>query len=213
LVPPAVHLKGMCNDYEQNVSWAQYRAAMRAAGIAINERQSDLDLPPAADVSINNTGPVARQAGDLVELVPMRFGMPPTNPRGGPLFNFRSEGRHFANSDRCLVIASAFYEFTRTSYPKTKYLFALNGTDVMAIAGIWRAGKGNQPDAFAMLTTAQGADVAPIHNRQVVVLPPAKWRAWLDLSLPEPELLRPLPPGSFRVDVVRRGREEEPLLI
>jgi putative SOS response-associated peptidase YedK len=143
----------------------------------------------------------------------MRFGMPPTNPRGGPLFNFRSEGRHFANSDRCLVIASAFYEFTGTSYPKTKYRFALNSADVMAIAGIWRAGKGNQPDAFAMLTTAPSADVAPVHNRQIVVLPPEKWRAWLDLSLPEPELLGPLPPGSLRVDVVRRGREEEPLLI
>jgi hypothetical protein len=35
----------MCNDYEQNVTWVQYHAAMRAAGISIGERQSDLDLP------------------------------------------------------------------------------------------------------------------------------------------------------------------------
>ena len=203
----------MCNDYERNVTWAQYRAAMRAACISIGERQSDLDLPQAADVRIGDMAPIARQSGQLVELAPMRFGMLPTNPRGCPLFNFRSEGRHFANSDRCLVIASAFYEFTGSSYPKTKYRFALNGVDLMAIAGIWRAGGGNQPNAFAMLTTAPSADVAPIHNRQVVVLPPEKWCAWLKLSLPEPELLQPLPAGSLRVDVVRRGREEEPLLI
>jgi putative SOS response-associated peptidase YedK len=112
-----------------------------------------------------------------------------------------------------VIIASAFYEFTGTSYPKTKYRSALNSADVMVIAGIWRAGKGNQPDTFAMLTTAPSADVAPVHNRQVVVLPPEKWRAWLALSLPEPELLRPLPPGSLSMGIVRRGREEELLLI
>jgi len=48
----------------------------------------------------------------------MRFGITPPPPRGGPVFNFRSEGRHFVNSNRCLVIAAAFYEFTGTSYPK-----------------------------------------------------------------------------------------------
>lgn len=203
----------MCNDYERNVTWAQYRAAMRAADISVGERQSDMNMPQARDVRIGDAAPVARQSGQLVELAPMRFGMPSKNPRGGPLFNFRSEGRHFATCDRCLVIASAFYEFTGTSYPKTKYRFALNSADVMAIAGIWRAGKGNEPNAFAMLTTAPSADVAPVHNRQIVVLPPEKWRAWLDLSLPEPELLRPLPPGYLSVEVVRRGREDEPLLI
>jgi putative SOS response-associated peptidase YedK len=99
----------MCNDYEQNVSWSQYRAAMRAADIAIAERQSGLNLPQTDDVRIRDIGPVARQAGNLVELAPMRFGMDPPNPRGGPIFNFRFEGRHFTNSNRYLVIASGFY--------------------------------------------------------------------------------------------------------
>jgi putative SOS response-associated peptidase YedK len=91
---------------------------MQAADMAIAGRQNGLDLPPEGDVWIGNTGPVARQAGDLVELAPMSFGMPPTNPRGGPIFNLRSEGRHFADSHRCLVIATGFYEFTGTSYPR-----------------------------------------------------------------------------------------------
>ena len=203
----------MCNDYEQNVSWAQYRAAMRAADIAIAEGQSGLDLRQADDVRIRDVGSVALQVGNLVEVAPMRFGMDPINPRGGPIFNFRSEGRHFANSNRCLIIASAFYEFTGTSYPKTKYRFTLNGAPCMAIAGIWRRGSGNQPDAFAMLTTAPGPDVAPIHSRQVVVLRPENWCAWLDLSGQEEELLRPLPAGSLSVEVVRRGGQEEPTLI
>jgi putative SOS response-associated peptidase YedK len=45
----------------------------------------------------------------------------------------------------------------------------------MAIAGLWREGEGNQPPAFTMLTTEPGPDVAPIHNRQVVVLRPENW--------------------------------------
>jgi putative SOS response-associated peptidase YedK len=65
-----------------------------------------------------------------------------------------------------------------------------------------------------MLTTAPGPDVAPIHNRQVVVLRPENWCAWLDLSVPDDVLLQPLPAGSLSVEVVRRGREDDaPALI
>jgi putative SOS response-associated peptidase YedK len=52
-------------------------------------------------------------------------------------------------------------------------------------------------DAFTLLTTEPGPDVAPIHNRQVVVLPRDDWRAWLFLERPEAELLRPLPSGRL----------------
>ena len=61
-----------------------------------------------------------------------------------------------------------------------------------------------------MLTTVPGPDVEPIHNRQIVVLRPQHWRAWLDLSTPEDELLHPLSVGSLSGEVVRREREEEP---
>lgn len=76
----------------------------------------------------------------------------------------------------------------------------------MAIAGIWREGHGNHPPAFTMLTTAPGPDVAPHHNRQVVVLRPEDWAAWLHLTKPENELLRPLAAGALAVQTVREGR-------
>jgi putative SOS response-associated peptidase YedK len=75
----------------------------------------------------------------------------------------------------------------------------------MAIAGLWREGEGNQPPTFTMLTTEPGQDVAPIHNRQVVVLRSEYWRHWLELSKPEGELLLPLPAGSLRTEIVRQG--------
>jgi putative SOS response-associated peptidase YedK len=58
-------------------------------------------------------------------------------------------------------------------------------------------------EAFTILTTEPGPDVAPIHNRQVVVLDRDNWLAWLDLTRPEGELLRPLPAGSLVVEQVR----------
>ena len=58
-------------------------------------------------------------------------------------------------------------------------------------------------EAFTILTTEPGPDVAPIHNRQVVVLDRADWQAWLDLSRSESELLRPLPAGSLSIEQVR----------
>ena len=57
-----------------------------------------------------------------------------------------------------------------------------------------------------MLTTAAGPDVAPYHNRQVVVLQPEDWAAWIRLTKPEDELLRPLAAGSLVVHTVRERR-------
>jgi putative SOS response-associated peptidase YedK len=197
----------MCNDYEQHVRWVEYCKLMQKLALRIPTHQAELDLPQADDIKISDKGPVMRAAPDAVELVPMSFSLPPSSPRGGPVFNFRSEGRHFDQAKRCLVPASAFFEFTGKKYPKTKVRFALKDSPVTAIAGIWRDGKGNQPPAFAMLTTEPGADVAPYHNRQVVVLRPQDWAAWLNAEKPEPELLRPLPKGSLDVVTVREGRE------
>jgi putative SOS response-associated peptidase YedK len=196
----------MCNDYEQHIRWAEYCAMMQRAALEIPERQGKSDLPQADDIKINDIGPVMRAAGNLIELVPMNFSFPPSG-RGGPVFNFKSEGRHFDKSNRCLIPASAFFEFTGKKYPKTKHRFTLNGASWLAIAGLWRDGKGNAPPAFTMLTTSPGPDVEPYHSRQVVVLPPENWAAWIYLTKPEGELLRPLPAGSLKVETVRKGSD------
>jgi hypothetical protein len=95
----------MCNDYEQHVLWAEYCKMMLALELGIPTHQSELDLPQADDIKINDMGPVMRAAGNGIELVAMNFSFPPSGPRGGPVFNFRSEGRSFANSNRCIIRA------------------------------------------------------------------------------------------------------------
>jgi putative SOS response-associated peptidase YedK len=178
---------------------------MQALELGIPSRQSKHDLPQADDIRINDIAPVMRAAGNDVELTPMTFSFPPGRAGGAPVFNFRSEGRRFGSSNHCLIPASAFFAFTGKKYPKAKHRFALKGSPITAIAGLWKEAQGNQPPTFTMLTTAPGPDVVPYHNRQVVVLLPEDWSAWIHLTKTEAELLRPLPQGSLDVETVREG--------
>ena len=197
----------MCNAYEQHVKWEEYVRMIQELELGIPTQQSESDLPQSDDIRINQMGPVMRTTtkDNEVELVPMNFGLPSDQPKRGPIFNYRSDGRKFANSRRCLIPASGFFEFTGTKYPKTKHRFTLNGAPFMAIAGIWRAAEGNHAASFAMLTTEPGPDIKPYHDRQIVVLRPEDWGAWLWLRRPEVEILRPLEAGSLSVETVRSG--------
>jgi putative SOS response-associated peptidase YedK len=57
-------------------------------------------------------------------------------------------------------------------------------------------------EAFTMLTAPPGPDVAPYHNRQIVVLPPSDFARWLDPAVPAAEVLRALPEGSLEVEQI-----------
>lgn len=190
----------MCSEYEQRICYAEYSNVMQDLALGIPARQSELDLAPRAQIKIGDMGAVIRCVGDnTVELAQMKFGFPPAR-KHGPVFNIRSQGKSFSDGHRCLIPASAFLESTGRRRSKGKYRFELVGAPFMAIAAIWRPGRKSQPSAFAMLTTHPGPDVEQFHNRQVVVLRPSDWKAWLDLERSPAELLQPLSRGSLKVE-------------
>jgi hypothetical protein len=197
----------MCNNYEQHVRHAELVKALAAAELALPEHQGDADLPQADDIRIGDIGPVLREAGNGVELAPMSFGFPPTG-RGGPVFNFRSEGRSFANNKRCLVPASAFFEFTGKKYPKAKHRFTLAGEPLLAIVGLWRETDGNKPPAFTMLTTAPGEGCRPV-PRPAGGRAAAKRVGGMDLSDEAGKRIAYAPSGRF--DRCRDGAAGERL--
>jgi putative SOS response-associated peptidase YedK len=86
-------------------------------------------------------------------------------------------------------------------HPRPRAIFARQG--LVLFAGLWRPLPDGAGEAFTLLTTEPGPDVAPIHDRQMVVLERTDWLAWLDRTRPEAELLRPLPQGSLAVEQVR----------
>jgi putative SOS response-associated peptidase YedK len=80
-------------------------------------------------------------------------------------------------------------------------LFAKVGEPWLCIAGIWRTDK-DVGEAFTMLTMPPGPDIAPYHDRQIVILDRADWAAWLNPSISAKALLKPLPSGGLAVERV-----------
>ena len=193
----------MCNDFGNHVAYAEYAEALRQLGMPIVAPIAAPNLEPKEDIWPSEVATVFRRLKEGVELARLEWGFAPSNPKGRVVINFRSDGRSFANSRRCLVPASHFFEFKGAKAPKAKFKFTLRDEPWFCFAGLWSQGTPEKGEAFTLLTTAPGPDVAPIHSRQMVVLKRENWRRWLDLSMPEQELLKALPTGSLAVEQVR----------
>jgi len=196
----------MCNNYERHVGRGPFNSALDAVGLTLTGSGSQAELTPAADVRVGETAPVLVTRGNGVALMTMRWGFSPARAGSAPVFNFRGDGRRFGASRRCVVPASAFFEFTGTRSPKSKWRFTVPGEPVLGIAGLWH----QEPDEvrFTMLTVRLGPDVRPFHDRQIAILRPAEWAHWLYLTRPEADLIRPLPAGSLAFELARPGAEE-----
>ena len=195
----------MCNEQRRRVALGQIREDWSQTRIPLVFPEGLPNLAPLDSIRITDPNAIIRAAGDRkseAELVVRRWSWPGAG--GKPVYNFRSDGREFPNG-RCLIVADGFYEFTKPADPakkrKDKWLFTLAGEPWFCIAGLWRT-DAEVGEAYTMLTTEPGVDVAPYHNRQVVVLRPADWARWLDPAAPAAELLRPLPAGSLDVTQV-----------
>lgn len=165
---------------------------MQDLDLRVPAYQSELYLLRADDIKIGEIGPVmSSPSSDVVELAAMKLGFPPPPGRkGGSLFNFRSQGRHFGQSGRCLVPASAFFEFTGSKYSKAKHRSTLNGAAFTAISGSVAGKRGKQSSVVHDADNGAGHDVPGIHSRQIVVPRPEDRRHWLELTKKEAELLR-----------------------
>jgi len=147
------------------------------------------------DAPLDERRVIIRRDGRDVEAVELPWGLQPRERGDRPLTVVRAEGRTFP-SYRCLVPAS---EFRHRSHGKL-YSFSLANGDWFYFAGIWRPATLEWPEAYAILTTAANDDIAPYHDRQMAVLRRDQRMAWLDLTLPEVDLLRPLPKGTYRAE-------------
>ena len=192
----------MCNLYTQSKSVDEVARLFSELQMPLSFPDGIPNLQPG-EIAITDPGPIVRAGEGKLDLVVRRWSWP--GAHGKPVFNFRSDGRQFGGSARCLIVADSFFEFTKPEDPKAKrkhkWRFTLNGAEQFAIAGLWR----NDPavgEAWTMLTTEPGEDVKPYHNRQVVVLAPEDFARWLDPAVPAAELCKPLPAGSLDVEQV-----------
>jgi putative SOS response-associated peptidase YedK len=195
----------MCNDYRRTPPMQTIREQWSQTMIPLRFPEGLPNLAPLESIRITDRSAIIRASDEepgAADLVVRRWSWPGAG--GKPVYNYRSDGREFTRG-RCLIVADGFYEFTTPADPKQKrkdkWLFTRPGEEMICIAGLWRA----TPDvgeAFTMLTTEPGPDVAPYHNRQVVVVDRIDWSRWLDPSVPAGDICKPLPAGSLSVTKV-----------
>jgi putative SOS response-associated peptidase YedK len=145
----------------------------------------------------------------------LRWGLVPhwaTGRKGRQPINARLEtvatSRMFAPSferRRCLLPADGFYEWQPRGEGARKQPFHLADPTgaPLAFAGIWsvwRDPEVEDPDPLfstAIVTTAADGEMADIHHRMPLMLPPSLWRDWLTASPDEaPHLLETV--GALR---------------
>lgn len=188
----------MCNLYRLEKAPTAMIDLARQLGVQLEFPEGIPNFQPR-DVRITERAPIVRTAASgEVELVERRWSWPA--PSGKPVFNFRGENRRFAPVERCVILADGFYEFTAPEDPKAKrkhrWEFTWLGHDWFGIAGIWRSDP-KVGEAFTMLTSQPGPDVAQFHDRQVVVLSPTECFGWLDRANSAEQFVRTLPGGSL----------------
>lgn len=152
-----------------------------------------------SDTPLGARRAIIRRAGDEIEMVELRWGLPP-GEAGRPFRFVRAEDRRFP-AHRCLIAASEFH----VRVDGVRYRVTLEDGNWFYLAGIYRPSCGDWPESYAVLTIDANPDVARYQPRQGVVLLKRQAMAWLDLTTVEATLLRPLPARSFIVEPLGGG--------
>lgn len=93
--------------------------------------------------------------------------------------SFKSAIRH----RRCIIPASGFYEWHRAGAQKTPYYIAPKNGEMLGYAGLYETyahANGSEIDTVCFLTTEASSDIAAIHHRMPVLVPPKLADVWLD---------------------------------
>lgn len=80
---------------------------------------------------------------------------------------------------RCLIPASAYYEWDHRPDRPVKYLFRPEDQPVMYMCGLYRIENDPRRPAFTILTQDASADVSCFHDRMPVVIPKELASQWL----------------------------------
>ena len=100
---------------------------------------------------------------------------------------------------RCLIPADGFYEWQKNAADPKKgkkqpfYIHRPDG-EPYAFAGLWEVWRGPDKDQEPMrsctiITTTPNSEMAKIHDRMPVILPPSAWDTWLDRDIDDLEVL------------------------
>jgi putative SOS response-associated peptidase YedK len=175
----------MCERYRLTVPAWQLAESFQA--------WDEIECQPNFNVAPTDNVVTVRAVGGKRKISNMRWEFIPRwasrNTRGH--FNARAEKvmttPSFSDamiSQRCLIPASAFYEWQQMGSVKQPFCFELTGRDVFAFAGLWDQWNGR--DGCVIMTTVPNAVLESIgHDRMPVIIDPENYDAWLSSPVNE----------------------------
>jgi putative SOS response-associated peptidase YedK len=135
-----------------------------------------------------------RLGDDGREVSMLRWGLVPSWAKdvkmGARMINARGETmaekpsfRSAVKTRRCLVPASGFYEWVKTTEGKQPHFIHFADGRTFAFGGLWERwsmGDNGSLETFTIITTSPNPLIAELHDRMPVILDPASWDRWLE---------------------------------
>lgn len=174
------------DDYEEIME-------MREIIIEAGERfknTPELAAMKTGEIFPTNIVPIITSANENKQVSLMKWGFP-RYAGSGVIINARSETAHekrmfssAVESKRCLVPATAYYEWSHgtVNSDKRKFLIRAKATPMLYFAGIYNIftdKNGNRILCFAIITADANESVKSIHDRMPYVLTGKKKDIWL----------------------------------
>ncbi len=176
----------MCGRFTIEYSWAEYHNAISIIPTTAKVRND----PPRYNVApTQGVGFVCHDDDDLV-VKDGRWSLVPFWAKEIPkyaLINARSETAHEKSSfhepfksKRCLIPATAYYEWTvGEDKKKDPHYIYLPDKEPFFFAGLWAHNSNLDITSFAILTAAAHPVIEALHDRMPIILKEDAWKNWL----------------------------------
>ena len=193
------------------------------------------NFPPRYNVAPTQPVPIVRVAEGQRHFALVRWGlMPPwvKDPKAFTLLiNARGESvadkpafRYAMRRRRCLFPADGFYEWkVEGGRRRAFHARKADGGGLLAFAGLWEVWtgpNGEEMETAAIVTSQANREMATVHHRAPVIVPPEQFDLWLGgeaTAAAAVELIAPAPDGSMEVyevsPAVNRAIHDAPELI
>ena len=193
------------------------------------------NFPPRYNIAPTQPVPIVRVIGGERHFALVRWGLLPSwvkdpktftlliNARGESV-NEKPAFRTAMKRRRCLFPADGFYEWKGEAGRKRPYFAHLKSGGPLAFAGLWETWtgpNGEEMETAAIITTEANREMAQVHHRAPVIVPPEAFDFWLDCDNVDAKtasaVIAPAPAGTMAVyeisPAVNRVANDSPALI
>ena len=222
----------MCGRFTLTVDSLEMLEAVQRLNLRLF---GELPYSPRYNIAPTQLHPIIVADGEALAFQPARWGLVNSwakdAKRAGRQINARSEtvdtsrayGRAFRRR-RCLVPADGWYEWTGPKGSRQPHWIHRADRAPFSFAGlyeVWHPEPDRPAVTFTILTTEASAQLASIHARMPVVLPPERQEAWLNPHQQDADVVKPLldlPPDDAFISAavsprVNAVRHDDPSLL